>query len=362
MQANLFSSNPTHPNRVPPAFRCENIEPGTEHIVASITGPMKGKCRDVGAYWMNLSSFHKELRRSDATRAFAHARAYKYMTNNSTIKRYIHAIVMEETRDLDLMEYTTKELKGNSSDKWYHFVSRFLTSRKRWENPYSVEMERTMAIERASKATPRVGLHDFGEAVSKFEFLEDGYYLFQRALDGGEAYIYSFYINALKRLPPKPRKVFEDWVCDLRNGPNFNELQALVDFICFPELIELGSEPIMDSHRVDVSYDVDFYSIQPYGWDEHHYAGQKRLRDNKHNWKSVESDGQPEGLDIRWGAEQVGCSWRAVAYNKSIVDGFDDYRQYGLVEPFEGNEESMAHFRDAMKAQAVRLPKYFVYP
>jgi hypothetical protein len=358
MQENIFGNAPEFAGDIePPNFPATPSDVRVDDaaampLVEAAFGPKKGKDSKTGMWWLTLSAFHKELRRSDPDRAYAYARTMKHTNNNSFIKRYLHAIGLEETRNLSLIRYMVDELKGRESDRWHQFLYRFLRSAKRWELPYSLESERLITKVRYEADWIPLSTHEVSKAVQSVSTPEEGYRLFLSCNDS-ERLRYAFYAAYTKRLPADVADLLERWIDDYRFGPDFNVMQSLVDFDFWPELLDVGAK---EFDRGEPSYGIDYYDPPPYAYDEHNWAGKRRLKAVADQWGDIATSPQPPGVDVRWGAGQLGCTWRPLAFSKYGERG---YRNRTIADTFDGERDLL---RMACVQQSRSLGKHFNYP
>lgn len=329
-------------------------------FVASIVGPNKGK-DGVGAFWLTMSAFHKEIRRSDPTMAFAYGRAMKAMMNNSGVKAYLYGIVLEETRSLDLMRYVfdnrkSKRQDGSASDNWVLFLKRWIKAKKRWELPFSFESEALLTKIRSELEPRDLSALEIAREIDLIDHPAQAYELFLSCLateGNSQNKRYAFYTNYLKRLPDDVASTIDRWIGHYRFGPNFNVLQSLIDFDFWPETITDGNVLV---DRGQPNFDIDYYKPKPRAYDRHNRAGSRRLSTVRDSWVNVMTEGQPSGVDIRWDADQVGCTWRAFAYK---AFGEESYREADILSPFKEDPDAL---RQAFVAQAKSSPKLFMEP
>ncbi len=321
-------------------------------LVRSICGPERGRDDAVGAWWLTLSTFHKEIRRSDVERAMVYGRALAMMGGNAKLRRYLLGLCFEETLDVDLASW---QLEHGARASWEAILWRLLRARKRWELSGLVWRERARL---ALKAQPRLGLdpdaiHARAQAPMALAqadaLLHDAT---DRARPDRDLAKLALWEGLISWAPEPTRTILAGCAAQ---APSSLLLGALVELSCMPELLEEATRPL---ERGQPSWLVDYYRPAPYGYDRHSRWGVIALKRHRARWaQHIARREQPRALDLRWSATAVGALWRHEA--RARAAGEEDWRQQDLFAPFDA---SPGLLEAAMRQTARDMPQLFSYP
>jgi len=261
--------------------------------VAYLEDIWSGDGRRTGVLWLVKSAFHKELRRGDLTRALAFGRLFAHMNNNSTVKRYVHDIVFEETRDLGFADWAARNVTGKAAN-WIDFTLRMVSTTKKWEVAELSETEPMLTTFRANTDLSREVLY-VGDRARTIDSLADAYGLFAEICHDERA-VAEFGRVLLARSAPEVATSVGRYL--QRHALCFNVTQALIDLVFVP-----GAGTYSDIDALPSEIDLfDLPRFRPYVFDNHVRAGKWRMKSDPFAlWEGR----QPVGVDLRWSGAQV---------------------------------------------------------
>lgn len=250
-------------------------------------------------HYLAISSFHKEIRRSDFDRSLSWAKILVRHQSPKSLIGYLERICLEETRNIPLfIRLRKKELSLQEA------LTAMISSRKKWELGYLLKPSHfdlwADGFRRSFLRPPPLPI-EIGQIVRTLRTPSDVYCLF-------------FDLRRDKTLQPHFWEALEEIAVHrrherlkvyLKHASNTSYARMIGGEL----LIDLYQTQAREHHPIEGAGKVFVPYTRPYHFDSHHSRGRSILIENfGRAWR--EKCFQFDGLDLRVSGSLLGCLFR----------------------------------------------------
>ena len=249
------------------------------------------------------SALHKEIRRGDMNAAVRWSRWVRACGGDADLKRYLRGIILEETRNLDLLCRASKlpsdqlvRLLTASTKKWElptragvfaPYVGAYARAKHVWSGPRDIPPERDLDWWLTAFWSARMS-SDVG-VVASFENL----LTFEARARGGWA------LRLMNHAKRREHTIL---------GAGFYEAKVLVEMFCGKWTEDANVVEQLDEVLADKDEVPSIPIIGDYVYDNHTAVGMGRFSENLGSIAPHQP--LPAGVDMRWAGLLRGVLWR----------------------------------------------------